>query len=150
MHGLAVSAMCATILCSPQASARCAFLRAAGMPLAVCANYPGGGFGLSAGGQAAILSRRAKDGAAHILSVGFDAGEYRGPFVAESPFDLLLSRDAAADGDLITAEFCGPRPVPVRIDASDSMASCGERLPVVLLRSPDTTVAAKALPDEGE
>ena len=94
MHGLAASAMCAaTILCCDEAMAQCTFISAAGMPLSVCASQPGKSFGLSAGGQRAVLALPTKGGTSSILSMDFDGGDYLGPFMVELSSDLNLSRD---------------------------------------------------------
>jgi hypothetical protein len=133
-----VAAACAATLCCAEAAAQCTFVNAAGMPIALCAGRLSKGFALSAGGQAAVLALPANGGASSTLTIDFDRGDYLGPFMAELSFDLNLSRDPSPEGDRITAEFCGPQPIPVKMWtlATIGQASCGERLLVVLLPPP--------------
>jgi hypothetical protein len=112
----------------------CAAFVAAGVPFYTCIRGGVGGFLLSAGGQASVVAllRDGDDGPQFILSMDYEAGDPVGTWAVSNDFDLILrwDRDGPEAGKL-TAEFCGPFPVPVAVAGGDTaLRTCGARMPI--------------------
>jgi hypothetical protein len=117
------------------AGVRCAAFNAAGIPFYTCTRPGVGGFWLSAGGQASVtaLHTEGKGGPLFILSMDYEAGDPAGAWVASTDFVVTLRWDSAGPrrGEL-TAEFCGPAPVPVAVLGGDTtLRTCGTLVPLI-------------------
>lgn len=116
-------------------SAQCAAFSAAGVPFYTCTRAGGGGFWLSAGGQASVaaLHLDGEGGPRFVLSMDYEKGDPVGAWVASTDFVVTLRWDSAGPrrGEL-TAEFCGPAPVPVAIsEDGTTMRACGTHVPLM-------------------
>jgi hypothetical protein len=131
---------------SSPANARCATFSAADVPFYTCSAGNAGGFWISPGGQASIIARR-DDGAggpSFVLSLHYEDGKVIGAWWATSDFSVTLRRSfVGSDRGAVMAEFCGSRPVPVRIGlvGEGERRSCGDWIPLLddLVLSPEAT-----------
>lgn len=102
----------------PASAARCVAFEAAGVPFYTCVSEWPGAFRLSAGGQASVGALLLEDdsGPFLLLSMDYEEGDRVGAWTATTGFVLTLRWDGAGPRrDKLTAEFCAPGPVPVRM-----------------------------------
>jgi hypothetical protein len=138
-HRIPLLAATASVFCiaaparwTSLAASRYAPIVAAGVLFAICITGREGGFSLSAGGEAPVVAllHQSRHGPQFLLSMDYEAGDAIAGWMASTDFDLILrwDRDGPWAGRL-TAEVCGPFPVPVAIRNGDmALWSCGTRL----------------------
>jgi tellurite resistance protein TehA-like permease len=126
-------------LCSP-VMAQCRFLTAAEIPFALCpTSGVGTSFGLSVGGQAALMALRSQhdEEPVHVLGMTFARGEIYGPFIVVLPFNMKIRRHYLQHGpgrmqrEVVTGEFCAHQPITVEIAQEILMPSCGDQVAIM-------------------
>lgn len=115
----------------PASAARCADFEAAGVPFYTCISDGPAGFRLSAGEQTSVGALRLEDenGQFLVLSMDYEEGDRVGAWTAATDFVVTLRWGSAGPHrDELAVEFCGPRPVPVRIrfQGPPEPRSCGQ------------------------
>lgn len=102
----------------PAGAAPCVAFGAAGVPFYACVNGGRVGFWLSAGAQSSVAALLEQDegGPFFLLSMDYEEDDRVGAWTAEADFVVTLRWDSAGPRrDELAVQFCGPRPVPVRI-----------------------------------